>query len=159
MAVNTCVVLHRQRKGGGRGRRGLVSSSYLAFPISPRDFPLSFPFLLKVSLPLFDFRLSNFFNGSGCVSHFGEENTSSKEAVPTTRRYPGDLYFFFPPQGHWQRARSSRRNPLFLLRHPRKGQGSAPAPAAPIAREQQSRVCQSARSHTHASREQAENPS
>lgn len=137
MAENTCEVLHRQRKGGGKGRRALVSPSYLAFPISPRDFPLSFPFLLKVSLPLFDFRLSNFFNGSGCVSHFGEENTSSEEAVPTTRGYPGDLFF---PQGHWLRARSSRRNPLFLLRQPRKGHGSAPAPAAPIAREQESRV-------------------
>lgn len=122
---------------GGKGRRGLVSPSYLAFPISPRDLPLPFPFLLKVSLPLFDFRLSNFFNGSGCVSHFGEENNSSTEAVPTTRGYPGDLFF---PQGHWLRARSSRRNPLFLLRHPRKGHGSAPAPAAPIAREQESRV-------------------
>lgn len=137
MAANTCEAPHRQRKGGRKGRRGLVCPSYLAFPISPRDFPLSFPFLLKVSLPLFDFRLSNFFDGSGCVSHFGEANTSSKEAVPTTHGYPGDLFF---PQGHWLRARSSQRNPLFLLQHPRKGHGSAPAPAAPIAREQESRV-------------------
>lgn len=137
MAANTCEALHRQRKGGRKGRRGLVSPSYLAFPISPRDFPLSLPFLLKVSLPLFDFRLANFFDGSGCVSHFGEANTSSKEAVPTTHGYPGDL---FSPQGHWLRARSSQRNPLFLLQHPRKGHGSAPAPAAPIAQEQESRV-------------------
>lgn len=127
MAENTCEALHRQRKGGMKGRRGLDSPSYLAFPISPRDFPLPFPFLLKVSLPLFDFRLSNFFNRSGCVSHFGEENTSSKEAVPTTRRYPGDLFF---PQGPWQRARSSRRNPLFLPPAPQERSRLCPSPCS-----------------------------
>lgn len=152
MAANTCQVLHRQRKGEGKGRRGSGSPSYLAFPISPRDFPLPFPFLLKVSLSLFDFRLPNFFNGSGRMSHFGEEKPSPKEAVPNTRGSPGDLFF---PQGHWLRATSSRRNPLFLLGQARKGHGSAPAPAAPMAGEQQSRGqhagCQSARSRTHAS--------
>lgn len=139
MATNTCKVLHRERKGwGGRkGRRGLVFPSYLAFPICPRDFPLPFPFLLKVPLPLFEFRLSNFFNGSGCMSHFGEENTSSEEAVSTTRGYPGGLFF---PQGHWLQARTSRRNPLFLRRHPRKGHSSAPASAAPITRKHESHV-------------------
>lgn len=120
-----------------RGRKGLVFPSYLAFPICPRDFPLPFPFLLEVSLPLFEFRLSNFFNGSCCMSHFGEKNTSSKEAVFTARRYPGDLFFL---QGHWLQARTSRRNPLFLVRHSRKGHSFAPASAAPITQKHESHV-------------------
>lgn len=98
MAMNTHEEGGRGGKGmGEKGRRGVLFPSYLAFPICPRDFPLPFPLLLKVSLPLFEFRLSNFFNGSGCVSHFGEENTSSEEAVSTTRRYPGDLFSSSPP--------------------------------------------------------------
>lgn len=93
MAVNSCEELHRERKGRGTGRRGVALPSYLALPICPRDFPLPFPFLLKVPLPLFEFRLSNFFNGSGCMSHFAEGNASSKAAVSSTRRYPGDEFF------------------------------------------------------------------
>lgn len=137
--IAICKVLHREKEGcrGERGRRGLFVPSYLAFPICPRDFPLPFPFLLEVSLPLFEFRLSNFFNGSCCMSHFGEKNTSSQEAVFTARRYPGDLFLL---QGHWLQARTSRCNPLFLVRHSRKGHSFAPAPAAPISQKHESHV-------------------
>lgn len=106
MAMNPWKGLHGGcGRGEGGKRKGLFLPSYLAFPICSRDFPLPFPFLLKVSLPLFKFRLSNFFNGSSYVSHFGEENTSSQEAVSTTPGYPGGLFF---PQERWLQARTSQ---------------------------------------------------
>lgn len=134
MAVSPWEVPHRQKEGhGGKREKGQFFPSYLAFPICPRDFPLPFPLLLKVSLPLFKFGLSNFLNGGGCMSHRGEETTLSREAVPTTGGYPGELIF---SGGHRPQASASQRNPLFLLLLPRTGH----SPAAPIIRELESRV-------------------
>lgn len=134
MAVNPWEVPHRQKEGhGGKREKGQFFPSYLAFPICPRDFPLPFPLLLKVSLPLFKFGLSNFLNGGGCMSHCGEETTRSRGAVPTTGGYPGELIF---SGGHRPQASASQSNPLFLLLLPRNGH----SPAAPIVRELESRV-------------------
>lgn len=134
MAVNPWEVPHRQKEGhGGKREKGQFFPSYLAFPICPRDFPLPFPLLLKVSLPLFKFGLSNFLNGGGCMSHCGEKTTRSRGAVPTTGGYPGELIF---SGGHRPQASASQGNPLFLLLLPRNGH----SPAAPIIRELESCV-------------------